>query len=326
MKGNLCGISESRERQGEGIVPALPRSCHYGKSCVELPTVLTASTVGEYAIAGMVGICTAGMLAINTPAKRRACGGSAPHIVDGVGDVPPLRLRGSGEEEGSSDEKAPFETAVGDLTAEHQAEREDAERAVSPRPEVTSPASTEPRPSSSGVRRSRSRNRIRAKAPTGRWTRQQRRVTRQTRSASSSDYGDETGDVSSDPHCAVPKRLGSLPPAVAILSEEDKKHKKTKAPSKGTPLSPGDSSRGAGEASGGPPSKKRMLGPKSARARAAMDASSVTKVWDESSEPDIRERRGRLPITGEYRKLAEAKKAVNDEKERELRLDMEART
>jgi len=56
-----------------------------------------------------------------------------------------------------------------------------------------------------------------------------------------------------------------------------------------------------------------------------MEVTEVTKAWEESEpEPDIRERRGRPPITGEYRKLAEAKKAANDERERELRLEMEA--
>jgi len=63
-----------------------------------------------------------------------------------------------------------------------------------------------------------------------------------------------------------------------------------------------------------------------ARAKASVNVSSVAKAWEEGSEPDIRERRGRPPITGEYCKLAAAKKAVNDERGRELRLDMEART
>jgi len=68
--------------------------------------------------------------------------------------------------------------------------------------------------------------------------------------------------------------------------------------------------------------KKKPLGSKSVRAkREAVNPDSVVQVWGSTE----RRRRGRPPTTGEYREITEAKKAVNDEKERELRLAMEAR-
>jgi len=47
----------------------------------------------------------------------------------------------------------------------------------------------------------------------------------------------------------------------------------------------------------------------------------VAQVWERTE----RRGRGRPPTIGEYRAIAEAKKAVNDEKERELQLTMESR-
>jgi len=48
----------------------------------------------------------------------------------------------------------------------------------------------------------------------------------------------------------------------------------------------------------------------------------VIQVWESTEKRG----RGQPPTTGEYRQIAEAKKAVNDEEERELYLAMKART
>jgi len=278
VKSSLCGISESRERQGEGIVPALPRSCHYGESCVGLPTVLTtASTVGEHAIVGMVGACTAGVPTINAPAKSRESGELTPRA-GRAGERSPLRLRGGDEKEDSDGDEASFEEAVASPTDEQRAEWGNTRRASSPQPGTANPAPLGPRPGPSGVRRSRSRNRIRPRAPGGAVTRRRKqgaRLTRQTRrmgsTASSSDHvGDpgSTENLSSDQRDGTPriKRFGSLPSVAAISSEEDDEPGKSVASNKRAPPTTGGSLGNAGNVSGDPPPPKRkMMGSKSAR-------------------------------------------------------------
>jgi len=85
----------------------------------------------------------------------------------------------------------------------------------------------------------------------------------------------------------------------------------------------GSSSSEGGTPTTKPPTiKRKLLGPKSRRAKLeAVSLDKVAEVWD---QPEKRGR-GRPPTTGEYRNIAEAKKAVNDDKERELRLAMEAK-
>jgi len=52
---------------------------------------------------------------------------------------------------------------------------------------------------------------------------------------------------------------------------------------------------------------------------------SIVKAWEEDDEQESSKRRGRPYTTGEHRKLV-AKKAVNDKREREFRIQLEART
>jgi len=108
VKGNSCGVSELRERQGESTVPAVPRSCQFGKSCVGLKILsvsLAASDTDGHAIASMCSACPAGVPYINTPAKDGACGGALlPRCrkkEEERGKT--LRLKGGGEGEEDSD-------------------------------------------------------------------------------------------------------------------------------------------------------------------------------------------------------------------------------
>jgi len=94
---NSCGISESCERQGVDIVPVPSRSCQFGKSHDGLPMLLTASSVGKYAIARLVCTCTAGVHINNAPAKNRSSGEKPPSDEKKVeGGRMVLRLWGGG--------------------------------------------------------------------------------------------------------------------------------------------------------------------------------------------------------------------------------------
>jgi len=104
-----------------------------------------------------------------------------------------------------------------------------------------------------------------------------------------------------------------------VLKNNEKEKGEDKAPGKGDSSSEGTVVKEPQK----PPAKKRLLRPKSKRLKQeSINLDSVTQVWGQAEKRG----RGRPPTTGEYREIAEAKKAVNDERERELRLAMEART
>jgi len=171
QKENHAGWSDPQCRQEGAIVPDPLRSGRLGKSSDGLPAALTASAVGEYAIAGRMGACTVRALTVNISVKK--CTECAQRSCIGLGDgVSPLRLRGGGSDRDSTDEECTTKRKGASKFEQRRRARE-----------VVSPSSDDARPGPSGVHRSRSRIRTRttskvATPKEGEWKRCQKRVTR----------------------------------------------------------------------------------------------------------------------------------------------------
>jgi len=291
---------------------------------------LTASTVGEHAIAGMTEACTAGAAVINAPAR----------VMGAEEEFFPLRLRGGSDEPGTSSKGAAGIPSTAALLQDEPRRRG-----------ALSPSSDEATPGPSGTRRSRSKNRpgvkTAKKSMAQKWARQIKRRLRKKNSTASSDE-DESGtrdDSKSERETLKPEdRIGGSP----VKPDQGG----TKRPQTGDPIvitsedSEGRASPERGKGEEGkmmpppprkdgysssedtvvaapletPPPKKKMLGPKSKRAKGG----PIDEITDNWTVPEKRGR-GRPPTTGEYQKLAEAKKAANDERERENRLAMESK-
>jgi len=319
--GRLCGVSEPRERHLGGIVPAPLGSCLQGKSCVGLPTLFAASSVGEHVIAGLVPACTAGAGINNAPAKDRVVDALSPRgLIDeerGEGFPPPLRLRG-----GSDKEESPSERGASAATNAATTTTTANLRPLTRGRDIRSPSSDDALPGPSGVRRSRS-------AARGTRTRGQVQQQRTARRVGSSD--EEYFESSDDPDRSKWTLKGKTVEQPIVALEKIRIVDLTTEKDKTTQVDPPSPTKRAGKRSlpdkkegsssenttPSPPKtppKKKLLGPKSARAARGL----ITKVEGKRG-------RGRPITTGLYRDITAAKKAYNDERERELRIEMEAR-
>jgi len=320
---NRAGRSDPQCRQGGAIVPGPPRSGPLDEPYYGLLPLLAASSGGEGAIAGLVSACRAGVLTRYAPALRRLGSVVKPLTVEVVGGFgSPLRLRGGANNSDSSNEDKTSNERTGQRR----------------RREVVSPSTDETRPGPSDIRRSRSR--VRAKSTSRTEVRKEGVQTRNQRAAqkaiqlpwySSSGEEDEmTRQLSDDISPVRPRDIpaenlvGDNAP-INISEEEDKPEEDIQVSRKRNIRSHSNTrgllSSDESSSSKRSPPRKKPLGPKSKRAKSkpAAKLESATQTWE---VPEKRGR-GRPPTTGEYRNIIETKKALNNERQRELRLAQE---
>jgi len=323
----LCGMSESRERQGGGdIVPVPLRSCQFGKSYDGLPMLLAASSMGKHAIIGLICTCTAGVHINNAPAKNRSSGEYLSSDEEKVGGERILRLRGGGRETGSScneDQGPP--SATPKVTEDQVAQKEEAAKR---NPLVEQ---YEPRPSTSGLQRSRCPIGTRSKSK-GKSKLSRRPINRTESTTEPSD------DASSDRSTQCPNNL-SKPKTDKHERRGYQARSQTRVP-EGT-----DSSDDYETGTYLPKVLKRDEGPWSLSSLSLSERETLgtqkeggggsfpakgkvggKETYLAKTQTGKKDKSGRLPTFGDYLARAETQRAYNDEVERETRLDQGSRT
>jgi len=357
-KENRAGRSDPRCRQGGAIVPGPPRSGPSGESYYGLLTQLAASCVGELAIAGTASACSAGALAFNTPAKGRTRGEMPPFYQTMKREVGPLRLRGGadGEEDTSDDPTSVVHGTEhqvpnirsrscdtkdkGEGVGPHSSSIEETGRSRSPhgiritRARTTSARGqkevkkevAEPRGENSDstivVDSGDSSDRFLEIAP----------LRKRTESAESNTVvADQPGPSGSGKRRAL-QPLEAADFVTTTTSGENgngngKGQRGARQPPKESSSSEDDGPQKGTDRRRKKKKTKRRMGPeaykkaKDGTAGSNADSDRIAKLRAAAAG-----KRGRPPSTGEYVQLAAARKAANDERERERRLEMETRT
>jgi len=305
----------------ETIVPGLHGSGRNDESYDGLPSLLAASSGGERTIAGTVGACSAGAPTLNAPAKEREDANMASNAlrIEKEKMHSPVRLRGGGKRL-----IMPFYSSE----EEDQLEEEEAEHQVSKKrkgnQEMAFPGSNnEPIPGPSGQGRSRSpineRSRLRRTA-----SRSKPHRPTATDEESSSTIEILSEDYSS-PRAVLKQERQS--PVIMGSSDREKVPKLPPKPIEEAQSAEDSYSSTMEEGSTEPKTKRRRK-----KKKMRMGTTAKEEYKPDTVVPNIEElranaagKRGRPPTTGQYCKLAENKKAFNDEKEREHRLELERR-
>jgi len=335
----LSGGSDPRDRQREITVPGLSRSGRSDESDYGLPVTCAASVTGERTIAGVPLTCSAGVSGPRTPA-RGCLRGEKPlsDREEKVGSFFPLRIvGGGGNGESSSEEdysKPGFKTkgAGNQATTKTVEDRKKGKGRTKAQEQGCTTSKVLVRRSRSKIRRGmRTRSQRDAQQ-------QQRRCSQSVDEPSLSSNNEERRDVSSgsstDRYLPVmkpikkeasqnsPAEKAQQPPPETVVVSDSMKKERSKVTDRGkvdkrnnTKMDSGPSSN-EGEDSqrnGGGPGKSTYKKPR------IVSNIPVNIALRRTGK------RGRPPTTGEYSGLAEAKKAVNDEREREIRLERESR-
>jgi len=312
----------------ETIVPGLHGSGRKDESYDGLPSLLTASRGGEWTIAGTVGACSAGAPTLNAPAKEREDVNLASNVLieREMRWHSPNRLRGGGRRPivlplYSSDEEDQQEM-LEEKTKQQALKKTRGEQEM-----VPAGSNNEPTPGPSDQGRSRSPIESKSRA---------RKIESQARAhrPMAADEEDSSpieilSENYSSPRAMFKKERQS--PVELRSSEGEKEKKAPRHPPRvaGNNARPAESSCSSTteEGSTEPRSKKRRKKMKKMRTGTAVINSQFNVVATNIEElrANAAGKPGRPPTTGQYCKLAENKKALNDEIERERRLEMEGR-
>jgi len=346
---SLSGGSDTRDRQREVIVPDFSRSGHCDKSSDGPLASCAASDARELVIAGALSACSAGAGSSMTPAMDRPRGEMPldDQEEEKVKDTHPLRLHGGGKGDESSSE--------GDIeepTISSKIKRKPAEDQTGIKGGVPSKVREQAHSKGDMIHVRRSRSRIKKGMKTRSRGDAQRRAQsggdttpseeeRETRrespsSGSSTDRYVPAFRIKKEAPQIGDTEGAQIEPQIVTLSSDGENEGEKEASSldargktdkRGSQMMDSGPSSSSVEDDKGNQDQESNPGTSTTIKKAKMTSNIPVRmnVHVQKLRAECAGKRGRPPTTGEYVRLAESKKAANDEKERELRLEREAK-